>query len=81
MNLAAPNPVTNAEFSRALGRVLHRPAVLPVPGFALRMLYGQMAQIVTTGQRVIPAGLGRLGFEFRHPVIEPALRDVLGGSD
>jgi NAD dependent epimerase/dehydratase family enzyme len=58
-----------------------RPAVLPVPGLALRLLYGDMAEIVTTGQRVIPAGLTRLGYEFRHPVIEPALRDVLGRSD
>jgi uncharacterized protein (TIGR01777 family) len=81
MNLTAPNPVTNAELSRALGRVLHRPAVVPVPGFVLRLLYGDMAEIVTTGQRVIPAGLGRLGFEFRHPMVEPALRDVLSGSD
>ena len=55
--MTAPVPVTNAELSRALGRVLHRPAVLPVPAFALRLMYGEMAQIVTTGQRVIPARL------------------------
>jgi uncharacterized protein (TIGR01777 family) len=81
VNLTAPNPVTNAELSHALGRALHRPAFLPVPGFALSLLYGEMAQIVTTGQRAVPAGLERLGFEFRHPVVEPALRDVLGRSD
>jgi uncharacterized protein (TIGR01777 family) len=77
VNLAAPNPVTNAELSRALGRVLHRPAVLPVPGFALRIMYGEMAQVVTTGARVIPERLERMGFDFRHPEIEAALRDVL----
>jgi uncharacterized protein (TIGR01777 family) len=77
LNLTAPQPITNAELSRALGRALHRPAFLPVPGLALRVLYGQMAQIVTTGQRVVPARLRELGFEFRHPSIEPALRDVL----
>ena len=78
VNLTAPVPVTNAELSHALGRAVHRPAVLPVPGFALRLLYGEMAAIVTTGQRVVPAALGRLGFEFGHPDLEPALRDVLG---
>jgi uncharacterized protein len=77
VNVTAPAPVTNAELARALGRALRRPAVLPVPGFALRLLYGDMAQIVTTGQRVLPARLQRAGFEFRHPALDPALRDVL----
>ena len=77
VNLTAPNPVDNAELSRALGRALHRPAVLPVPGFALGLLYGEMGKIVTTGQRVLPHRLLELGFEFRQPAIEPALRDVL----
>jgi uncharacterized protein (TIGR01777 family) len=81
VNLTAPSPVTNAELSRALGRVLHRPAVVPVPGFALRLMYGEMAEIVTTGQRVVPAALRQLGFEFRHPDLEAALRDVLARSD
>jgi uncharacterized protein (TIGR01777 family) len=78
VNLTAPNPVDNAELSRALGRALHRPAVLPVPGFALGLLYGEMGEIVTTGQRVLPHRLLELGFEFRQPTIEPALRAVLG---
>jgi uncharacterized protein (TIGR01777 family) len=78
VNLAAPNPVTNTELSRALGRVLNRPAVLPVPAFALKLLYGEMAQIVLTGQRVVPSRLKQLGYEFRHPDLEAALRDVLG---
>ena len=80
VNVTAPNPVTNTELSRALGHALGRPAVLPVPGFAVKLLYGEMAEIVTTGQRVVPARLRQLGYEFRHPELEPALRDVLDGS-
>lgn len=80
LNLTAPRPVTNAEFSRALGRALHRPAALPVPGAGLKLLYGEMAMIVTTGQRAVPKRLEQLGFSFRHDEIEPALRDVLGSS-
>lgn len=78
INVTSPNPVTNAELSRALGRVLHRPALLPVPGLALRLLYGDMATIVLTGQRALPVRLRALGYRFRHPDLEPALRDVLG---
>jgi uncharacterized protein (TIGR01777 family) len=78
VNLTAPTPVTNGELSRTLGRVLHRPAALPVPAFALRVRYGEMAQVVTTGQRVLPGRLQREGYEFRYPQLEPALRDVLG---
>lgn len=77
VNATAPNPVTNAEFSRALGRALHRPAVLPAPGFALKLLLGQMSEIVLEGQRVVPKKLQESGFEFRHPEAEEALRDVL----
>jgi uncharacterized protein (TIGR01777 family) len=77
INVTAPNPVTNAEFSRSLGRVLHRPAVLPVPGFALRVRYGEMATILTTGQAVKPARLELLGHEFRWPELESALAAVL----
>jgi uncharacterized protein (TIGR01777 family) len=78
VNVTAPNPVTNADLSRALGHALGRPAVLPVPGLAVKVLYGEMAEIVTTGQRAIPAKLRELGYEFRHPALEPALKDVLG---
>jgi uncharacterized protein (TIGR01777 family) len=77
LNLTAPGPVSNTELSRALGHALRRPAVLPVPGFALRLLYGEMAEIVTTGQRAIPRRLEQLGFSFSQREIEPALRDVL----
>jgi uncharacterized protein (TIGR01777 family) len=78
VNGVAPAPVTNREFSHALGRALHRPAVAPVPAFALKLLYGEMADVVTTGQRVIPGRLGALGYEFRHPGLDAALRDLLG---
>jgi len=77
VNLTAPTPATNAELSRALGRVLKRPAFLPVPALALKALYGEMAQIVVTGQRAVPARLEELGYHFRYPELEPALRDVL----
>jgi uncharacterized protein len=77
VNVSAPNPVTNKELSRALGRVLRRPAVAPVPALALRLLYGEMSIIVTTGQRIVPARLERAGHRFRFPDLEPALRDVL----
>jgi uncharacterized protein len=80
VNLTAPNPVTNAQLSRALGTALGRPAVLPVPAVAIKLLYGEMAEIVTTGQRALPARLRQLGYEFRHPEVLAALRDVLSGS-
>jgi uncharacterized protein len=78
VNVTAPRPVDNAELSKALGHALHRPAVLPVPALALKLLYGEMSEIVTTGQRAVPRRLGELGFSFSQPEIEPALRDVLG---
>jgi uncharacterized protein len=77
VNATAPEPVTNREFSRALGRALHRPAVVPVPGLALRALYGEMASIVTTGQRAIPARALERGFSFRHAELDGALRAAL----
>jgi uncharacterized protein (TIGR01777 family) len=76
-NAAAPDPTTNRDFSRALGRALHRPALAPVPGFAVRLLYGDMAEIVTTGQRAIPARALERGYAFRHTDVERALRDAL----
>ena len=77
VNGTAPEPVTNRELSHALGRALHRPALLPVPGAALGLLYGEMAQIVTTGARVLPAKPLMLGYEFRHPHLDEALRTAL----
>lgn len=77
VNLTAPRPVTNGELSSALGHVLGRPALLPVPGLAVKLLYGEMAEIVTGGQRALPARLSELGYGFRHTEIEAALADVL----
>jgi NAD dependent epimerase/dehydratase family enzyme len=77
VNGTAPEPVTNRELSHALGRALHRPALLPVPGAALGLLYGEMAQIVTSGARVLPAKPLMLGYEFRHPHLDEALGAAL----
>lgn len=77
INLVAPEPATNREFSAALGRALHRPAVLPVPGVALRARYGEMAMVVTTGQHVRPRRLEMLGYAFARPQLQRALESVL----
>ena len=78
VNVTAPEPVTNKELSKMLGRVLRRPAFAPVPGMAVKALYGQMAEIVITGQRAVPGRLQELGYHFRWPELEPALRDATG---
>ena len=77
VHAAAPEPVTNRQFARALGRALRRPALLPVPGAALRLLYGDMAMIVTTGQRAVPRRALELGFRFAHADLDEALRAAL----
>jgi len=77
VNATAPEPVPNRAFSRVLGRVLGRPSLLPVPGLALHALYGEMAEIVTSGARVMPAKALVLGYEFAQPQLEPALRSAL----
>jgi uncharacterized protein (TIGR01777 family) len=77
INATAPEPVPNREFARALGRVLHRPAALPVPAFALRVLYGEMATVVITGQRALPARATERGFEFKHASGSGALAAAL----
>ena len=73
VNVTAPEPVTNKEFSKTLGRVLKRPAFAPVPALVLKALYGEMAVIVTTGQRVVPTRLEESGYRFRQPDLEAAL--------
>lgn len=78
VNAVAPGVVTNAAFSHALGRVLHRPAFLPVPPPALRLAFGEVAAVLTASQRCVPEKAQRLGFSFRHPQIEAALADILG---
>lgn len=77
-NGTSPNPVTNKEFSRALGRVLHRPSALPVPEPMLRLTLGEVAGCLVTGQKVLPRRAEETGFRFEHPQIEEALRAVLG---
>jgi uncharacterized protein (TIGR01777 family) len=74
LNGSAPEPATNKVFSKVLGRVLGRPAFAPVPALGVKVLYGQMAEIVLEGQRAVPARPLELGFRFRHAELEPALR-------
>ncbi len=77
-NLCAPAPATNREFARALGRVLRRPAILPLPAPILRLMTGEIADgLLLSSWRQVPERLQQLGFEFKHPALEPALRDVL----
>lgn len=80
INATAPEPRRNRDFSKALGRELHRPSLLPVPGAALRLVYGEMAEIVTGGARVLPAKALVLGYQFRYPQLDAALRAALGES-
>ncbi len=77
MNATAPIPVTNAEFTRTLGAVLHRWTIFPVPVFALRLLFGEGADILICGQRVLPKRTQELGFRFRFEGLEDALRELL----
>ena len=76
VNATAPQPVTNLDFARTLGRVLGRPALMPAPAFALRIALGEMADAVLTGQRALPARAESLGFRFEHPALEDALRNL-----
>jgi uncharacterized protein (TIGR01777 family) len=79
VNGTAPEPATSTEFARSLGRALHRPAVLPVPAFALRLLFGEMAEAtLLSGQRAIPAKATALGFSFRYPRIDDAFDAIFG---
>lgn len=77
INASAPEPVTNKAFAKALGRAIHRPAVAPIPGFTIKLLYGAMSQIVLTGVRMVPGRAAELGYEFKHPDLDEALRDTL----
>jgi uncharacterized protein (TIGR01777 family) len=74
VNGTAPNPVTNKAFGKALGKVLHRPAFVPTPRLALRVIFGESADILATGQRVVPRKAVASGFTFAFPDLEPALR-------
>jgi uncharacterized protein (TIGR01777 family) len=78
VNAVAPQPVTNAEFTRELARALRRPALIPVPGFALKLLFGEMATIILEGQRVLPKALDRAGFRFEYTDLRLALQEIFG---
>ena len=77
LNVTTPTPATNREFAQALGRALRRPAIMPVPAIALRLALGEMSDVLLTGQRVMPAKAQSLGFDFRYPRLEDALRAAL----
>jgi uncharacterized protein (TIGR01777 family) len=79
-NATSPSPVTNAEFSRAIGRALHRPSWLPVPGFALRIIVGELANVALIhGQRVVPKRALEAGFRFQYPTIDEAMKAAITG--
>jgi uncharacterized protein len=78
LNAAAPGAATSRELARALGAVLHRPSLLPTPAAALRLVLGELAEAVLASQRVVPRKALDLGYAFRFPALEPALRDLLG---
>jgi uncharacterized protein (TIGR01777 family) len=79
INATAPRPVRNKTFAKALGWALRRPAILPTPGFALRLLFGEMAQeVLLTGQKVLPERAAAAGYRFRYPTLHDALSDILG---
>jgi uncharacterized protein (TIGR01777 family) len=81
VNVVAPNPVTNLDLTRSLGRALHRPTLLRVPAFALRLAFGQMAEAtILASERVLPARLSALGFDFEYPELDAGLRAVLRKS-
>jgi uncharacterized protein (TIGR01777 family) len=76
-NATAPNPVTNLEFTRAMAAVLHRPAIFPVPEFALTLAFGELGRHMLDSARVVPQAAEKSGYSFRYPELRPALRDLL----
>jgi hypothetical protein len=80
LNATAPHPVTNTEFTRALARALHRPAIFPVPAFALKLLFGEMSEVLLDSQRVIPAAAQATGFRFHYPELSAALDNLLAAG-
>lgn len=76
INLTAPEPVTNKEFSSALGRAISRPSWLPVPGFIVKLTLGELGDIILTGQRVLPEKALKAGYKFKHPDVDEALRTI-----
>ena len=81
VNATAPEPVTNRDFGRALGRALHRPALMPLPGWPLKLVAGDFAkELLLGGQRVLPARATASGFAFRYPTLAGALAAILGSA-
>ena len=78
-NATAPHPVTNREFTRALGRALRRPSLMPAPAVGMKLMFGELAEaLLLGGQRVVPAKAQKLGFHFRYPEIDIAFRGIFG---
>jgi uncharacterized protein (TIGR01777 family) len=77
VNAAAPHTATNREFTKALGRALHRPTVIPVPPFALKIIFGEMGSVITGSARLVPARASELGYSFRYPELDEALAAIL----
>lgn len=78
INASAPDPATNKQFAKALGRAVNRPAVAPAPAVALKLMFGEMSQIVVNGVRMVPGRAAELGYDFQHPDLDEALRSTLG---
>jgi NAD dependent epimerase/dehydratase family enzyme len=78
VNATAPHPVTNRHLARALGHAMHRPSLIAAPSFALKLIVGEMATTILTGQRVLPDRIRKEGYHFRYPEIEQAFRGILG---
>ncbi len=78
VNATAPHPVTNRHLAKALGHAMHRPSLMPAPGFALKIVVGEFADSILTGQRVLPARAQKDGYHFRYPEIEQAFRGIFG---
>ena len=78
LNATAPEPQTNREFVKTIARVMGRPAWMPVPGFAMKLMLGEMADMITTGQRVIPQKAQELGYQFKYPTSQQAIRSIIG---
>jgi uncharacterized protein (TIGR01777 family) len=82
INVTAPQPVTNRDFARALGRAMHRPAVMPTPGFVLKLMMGEMAEaLILSGQRAVPMKAERLGFSYSYPRLDSALAALFGQGE
>ena len=82
VNLVSPNPVRNRDFNRAMGKVMRRPTLLPLPAWFLKLVFGEMSRLLLTGQKVIPQCLQERGYSFKHTTIESALTAALrAGTD